>query len=180
MSSKRCSETEEFNLATAGTLYQHIRMDDREVVLRYCAYRLLGINGYVQAGSIDAFLESTTAMLDDPVKVPDSVLDQLFEDFRAAMMKSYDLFGEHAFRKWPRDTTTRRPISRPLFETWAVVLSDFSETDLRNCRDAIVEAARDLMTDDRAYIDAITAGTGGVAKVKLRFSRTEEAARVGL
>lgn len=177
---KLCAETEEFNLATGGTLYKHIRMDDREVVLRYCAFRLLGVPGYVQAGSVDAFLESTTAMLDDPVKVPDSELHHLFDDFRAAMTKSHDLFGEHAFRKWPRGVTARRPINRPLFETWSVVLSEFSEADLRNRKDAIVEVARDLMTDDRAYIDAITASTGGVAKVKLRFARTEDAAGAGL
>jgi hypothetical protein len=138
------------------------------------------VEGYIQSGSIDAFLESTTAMLDDPVRVSDSALNRLFDDFRAAMVKSYDLFGEHAFRKWPRGTTARRPINRPLFEAWSVILSGFSDADLRNRKDAIVEAARDLMTDDRAYIDAITASTGGVARVRLRFARTEEAARAGL
>lgn len=177
---KLCAETQEFKLATGGTLYQHIRMGDREVVLRYCAFRRLGVEGYVQAGSIDAFLESTTAMLDNPVKIPDSELNQLFDDFRAAMVKSHDIFGEHAFRKWPRGTTTRLPINRPLFETWSVVLSDFSDSDLMSRKDAIVEAARDLMTDDRAYIDAITASTGSADKVRLRFARTEDAARTGL
>ncbi len=36
------------------------------------------------------------------------------------------------------------------------------------------------MTDDRQYIDAITASTGSLAKMRLRFERTESAARAGL
>jgi hypothetical protein len=177
---KRCAGMLEFDLATGGSLRNHIRMDDREVVLRYCAFRFLGVEGYVQSGSIDAFLETMTALLDDPAKMPDQALGQLFEDFRTAMAKSYSLFGEHAFRKWPTGMTGRCPINRPLFEAWSVVLSGFDDEDLRNRKEAIVQAARDLMTDDRQYIDAITASTGSLAKVRLRFARTESAARAGL
>ena len=177
---RRCAQTREFELATNGNLVNHIRMDDREVVLRYCAFRHLGIDGYAEAGSIDAFLEKMTAQLDSSEVISDLALDRLFADFRAAMTKSYSVFGEHAFRKWPRGVEGRWPINRPLFETWSYVLSGFSQEDLIARKEAIVEAARNLMTDDREYIDAITAGTGSVAKVKLRFERTERAAQAGL
>ncbi|MGH3251883.1 MAG: DUF262 domain-containing protein [Trebonia sp.] len=177
---RRCAQAKEFELATNGNLVNHIRMDDREVVLRYCAFRHLGVDGYADAGSIDAFLEKMTAQLDSPEVISDPALDVLFRDFRAAMMKSRAVFGVHAFRKWPKGVDGRWPINRPLFETWSYVLSEFSEESLIARKEAIVEAARNLMTNDREYIDAITAGTGSVAKVKLRFERTALAAQAGL
>lgn len=54
---KQCALTDEFNLATNGNLKKHIRMDDREVVLRYCAFRFLGIDGHAQSGSIEGYSE---------------------------------------------------------------------------------------------------------------------------
>jgi hypothetical protein len=129
---------------------------------------------------MDAFLETTTAMLDDPHKTSGAELNELYSSLCSAMVKSYNVFGEHAFRKWPRDSRGRHPINRPLFESWSYVLSKYSDEDLERRKDAIVLAARDLMTDDRAYNDAITAGTGSIAKVRLRFARAEDAARAGL
>jgi hypothetical protein len=177
---KACTQTEEFDTATGGSLREHIRMDDREVVLRYCAFWLRGVDGYAAEGSMDAFLETTTTMLDDPRQVSDATLDELYASFCSAMTKSYIVFGEHAFRKWPWDAQGRHPINRPLFESWSYVLSEYEEDDLERRREDIVAAARSLMTDDRAYNDAITAGTGSVAKVRLRFSKAEEAAQAGL
>lgn len=177
---KRCTHTEEFNLATNGNLRDHIRMADREVVLRYCAFRLLGVDGYISAGSMETFLENATAMLDNPKQVPGDVLEELFVEFSSSMIKSYNIFGEHSFRKWPLDSNSRQPINRPLFESWSYVLRDFDHVDLSARKDLIVDAARNLMTYDRGYIDAITTGTGNIAKVRLRFERTELAARAGL
>lgn len=176
---KRCTSTVEFDLATGGRFTKHIRMDDREVVLRFCAFWLLSVEGYVKDGSMDAFLESTTEMLDDPRRAPDGRLEELYNGFRQAMINCYEVFGEHAFRKWPRGVSVRNPINRPLFETWSTVLSRFELRDLRRRRDAIVTAARDLMTDNRFYIDAISISTGDPKKVRLRFELTEQACRTG-
>jgi hypothetical protein len=177
---KRCTQAPEFEIATGGSLHEHIRMDDREVVLRYCAFRLRGVEGYAAEGSMDAFLETTTAMLDDPHEISDDQLEELYESFRTTMIKCYEVFSDHAFRKWPHDSYGRHPINRPLFESWSYVLSRYSIEDLERRKDAIVSAARGLMTDDRAYNDAITAGTGSIAKVRLRFAKAEQAAQAGL
>jgi hypothetical protein len=177
---KQCTQAPEFDMATGGSLHEHIRMDDREVVLRYCAFWLRGVEGYAAQGSMDAFLETTTAMLDDPEQVSDTKLRDLYASFRSTMVKCHEVFGENAFRKWPHDAHGRHPINRPLFESWSYVLSKYSEEDLERRKDAIVSAARALMTDDRAYNEAITAGTGSIAKVRLRFARAEDAARAGL
>lgn len=184
---KRCAESEEFLLATANSMNK-IRMHDREVVLRYCAFRLFGIEGkggYASYKTLDAFLESMTDLLDDERGLPDDQLESLYDEFRSVMLKSHLIFGDQSFRKWPKEdpekvTPGRRPINRPLFEAWSVVLSNFDESDLRIRKGSIVEAARELMTTRREYDDAITSGTGNIAKVKLRFGLTEEAARAGV
>lgn len=177
---KQCTQASEFDTATGGSLRDHIRMDDREVVLRYCAFWLRGVEGYVNEGSMDAFLETTTAMLDDPHQVSDHELGELHSSFRMAMLKCYAVFGEQAFRKWPQDSHGRHPINRPLFESWSYVLSMHESEDLERRKYAIVAAARDLMTNDRRYNEAITAGTGSIAKVRLRFAEAEATAGAGL
>jgi len=55
---KHCTQAPEFDAATGGSFRDHIRMADREVVLRYCAFQLRGIDGYREDGSMDAFLET--------------------------------------------------------------------------------------------------------------------------
>ncbi|WP_131768592.1 DUF262 domain-containing protein [Candidatus Protofrankia californiensis] len=177
---KRCTHTPEFDRATGERFRDHIRMDDREVVLRYCAFWLYGVDGYVREGSMDAFLERTTTMLDDPREVPDDRLTELHASFRSAMIKSYEVFGEHAFRKWPRGASARNPINRPLFESWSYVLGQYDLADLTRRKEPVVAAARDLMTHDRAYIDAITTSTGDPRKVRLRFALAGQAAQAGL
>ncbi len=94
------------------------------------------------------------------------------------MIKSYEVFGEHAFRKWPRGVNVRNPINRPLFESWSYVLGRYDLADLKRRKNLIVTAARDLMTDDRSYIDAITTSTGDPRKVRLRFDRAAQTAQV--
>ncbi|HEX5493065.1 MAG TPA: DUF262 domain-containing protein [Mycobacteriales bacterium] len=176
---KRCAHTEEFDRATGGRLRDHIRMDDRELVLRYCAFWLRGVDGYLADGSMDVFLERATALLDNPEETPVQRLDQLHASFRAAMVNCFAVFAEHAFRKWPRNADRHNPINRPLFESWSYVLSNHDLADLTRRRAAVVAATRDLMTEDNAYLDAITASTGDPAKVRLRFQRAEQAAQAG-
>jgi hypothetical protein len=176
---KRCTHTPEFDRATGGRFRDHIRMDDREVVLRYCAFWLLGVEGYRDKGSMDAFLESATELLDDPRRVPDERLDALYSSFCKAMANCYAIFGQYAFRKWPREAGWRNPINRPLFEAWSNVLGRYEREDLVRRKVAIVEAARSLMTHNQNYIDAITTSTGDPRKVALRFAATDAASRAG-
>lgn len=129
---------------------------------------------------MDAFLEIATGMLDDPEQVPDAILENLYNEFRTAMVNCYTIFEDHAFRKWPLNTDRLLPINRPLFESWSYVLGRYDNADLERRKDAIVNEARGLMTADREYIDAITSSTGGVTKVRLRFDKAAEAGRAGL
>ncbi|MGH3266724.1 MAG: DUF262 domain-containing protein, partial [Trebonia sp.] len=142
----------------------------------------LGVEGYVSKarGAMDLFLEQATAMLDSPEETTDARLEELYEEFRRAMVNCYAVFGQHAFRKWPEGTERLYPINRPLFESWSCALSQYNTDDLARRKDDIVSLAREHMTSDRNYNDAITSSTGGVPKVRLRFEIAAEVARAGL
>lgn len=177
----RCTHMHEFDVVTNGKLRDHVRMNDREMVLRFCAFSLLGEDAYHESPfrAMDPFLEEATERLDDEQQVPDSQLDDLQERFRRAMVNAAEVFGEHAFRKWPYNSGWLSPINRPLFETWSVVLSRHEVEDVRARRLEIAQEARGLMTADQDYMAAITSSTGDPRKVAYRFDRTAEAAEAG-
>jgi hypothetical protein len=176
---KRMTALPEFNQATNG-LGGHIRMNDREMALRFAAFDLLGVSGYAKDPSMDAFLQRANLLLDDPKQVDEQRVESLLERFRTGMSNAYLVFGSHAFRKWPREDERRNPVNRALLETWGVTLSGFEAGDLQSRKDEIIMAARDLMTSDVEYLESITSSTSGLRRVRYRFSATEEAVRAGL
>ncbi|MCX4096122.1 DUF262 domain-containing protein [Nocardia sp. alder85J] len=166
---KRMTHTEEFSAATNG-LTDHIRMNDREMALRFAAFWLLGIDAYMAQPVMETFLMRATRLLDDPDQVPDTRVDELVEAFTNAMANAYLLFGAHAFRKWPSGSEVRSPINRALFETWAHTLAGRDATDLRHRREAIVNSVRHRMATDIDYLNAITSSTADRRRVGYRFT----------
>lgn len=158
-----------FHEATNGAMRDHVRMADREVVLRFAAFRLLGDkldDGYGPKTAMDDFLTDATEKID---LLKDRRLAELARDLERAMFNAKALFGYHAFRKWPQNVEDVNPINRALFESWSVALADYEWDALAPCATKIVKAARKRMTSDDAYLDAISAGTGDHGRVKLRF-----------
>ncbi len=176
---KRMAALPEFNQAT-NSLGGHIRMNDREMALRFAAFHLLGVSGYAQDPSMDSFLQRTTALLDDPQRVGDDMIEGLLAAFRSGMSNAYLVFGAHTFRKWPEGDERRNPVNRALLETWGVTLADLDADDLKLRKSQIIGAARELMTSDLEYLESITSSTSGLRRVRYRFSVTEQAARAGL
>jgi len=166
---KRAASLSSFQRATDYALLDHVRMVDREVALRYFAFRKLGeqLTDYRQYESMDAFLTSATRSIDE--EDDEARLQALLDDFDRAMVNAEGVFGDHAFRKWPLDSNGKNPINRALFESWAVALTDYRWSDLEPHRDEIRAAARALMTADAAYLGAISESTGDPRRVEARF-----------
>lgn len=163
------ANSEEFLEATAASMLNHVRMADREVVLRVLAFQLLGPDDYMEAGSLDVFLGRATQVLDS---ASNDNLELLSQKFRSGMRNSFLLFGEHAFRKWPVYELSRRaPINRALCEVWGNVLSGYSSDVLMARREQIVTKAREMMTIDYEFISAISGSTGAIYNVKTRFAK---------
>lgn len=165
-----------FQTATGWSLLKHIRMADREVVLRFCAFRMFGAQSYGATDTLDAFLVRATEHIDDPTAFPDEDLKALESGFLRAMRNAYVAFGDHAFRKWPLGNERRNPINRALFEVWAVVLADYDEQVVSARAAELATAARTMMTTDQRFIEAISQGTGDPRRVRTRFELAAEVA----
>lgn len=169
---KRCAGLPAFLETVGETFRDHVRMVDRELVLRFCAFRLLGLDAY--NGAMDPYLDEAAAWIDDPGRTSQEDLDRLAVDLRIAMLCAHDVFGEHAFRKWPNGTDRLFPLNRPLFESWAVAFAEAARSQVSIDSEQIVRGARQLMTHDQAYVDAISSSTGGSAKVRYRLAKAQE------
>ena len=170
-----CTASEIFNSATGNALKDHIRMQDREAVLRFCAFRLLpDLEQYEQHGSLERLLSWTNAQLDDPKAVSDEKLRVLFNDFERAMRNAQTIFGDHAFRKWSQHEVRLNPINRPLLESWGNVLADYKTAAIESVANEVRDMARESMTDNYPYIESITTSTSHPGRVRTRFSVPQE------
>ncbi|BAU86055.1 hypothetical protein SLA_5173 [Streptomyces laurentii] len=177
---KEMTSSDEFNAAT-NDLGGHERMNDREMALRFAAFWIHGPNEYARFGAMDPFLQRTTAILDSPSEVDDSRVERLMADFRRAMENARLVFEDQAFRKWSLyPNQGKSPINRALFEAWAITLAAYEGHDLEGRRHLIVHAARELMTRDYRYLEAITSSTGDTKRVRYRFDATRQAAEARL
>ena len=170
---KELVSDQSFVTATGGALQNHPRMADREVALRFVAFRLFTSDEYAQHDSFDEFLGFVTDRLDASTS---ENLDQVRTDFVRGMTNCYLVFGEHAFRKWPLDATRKSPINRALFESWGTVLADYSETVVRGGAEELLKRAREMMTTDFEFVNSISGSTGDVRNVRTRLGKVRAVA----
>ncbi|MFD8974351.1 DUF262 domain-containing protein [Streptomyces sp. NPDC059593] len=176
---RRMTHSNTFALATNG-LTDHIRMNDREMALRFAAFWLLGLDAYMELPVMENFLMHATQLLDDPERCPDARVEAMEKAFTGAMANAREVFGEHAFRKWPMGSEGLSPINRALFETWSITLAAYQLDDLSPRKHEIVNAARRRMARDIEYLNSVTSSTSDRRRVSYRFEAAAEDARAGL
>ena len=162
-----------FNLATGGNLFQHKRMVDREVALRFVAFWYLTPDAYQPKETLDGFLLRALHDIDAPQVLDDSKLDEIAKSFEQGLVLARRVFEDNAFRKWPFHASRRNPFNRALFESWTVELARTDPLSLSSttCR-LISQKAREAMTRDLAYIASVSSATGDFQSVKTRFDTT--------
>ena len=169
---KELAATNAFQTATNGKLKDHRRMVDRELALRFVAFWCYGPDGYLRSDSLETFLLRATRSLDDEHDIDDEALDEILVAFERGLTLAHEVFGEHAFRKWPTDNDRLAPINRALFETWTVELSRAGKRVVRENAKKIRALARQGMASDTKYIQSISSATGDVRAVRVRFDTT--------
>ena len=169
---KRMAFNKEFVRATHNAVTGSVRMVDREVILRFCAFnKFPGLQAYAESASMDEFLNRSTQILDE-ISAPQ--MEQLEAEFTNSMANAFMIFGRHAFRKWPKYYSRISPFNRALFDVWSVLLAPYTQTQLSPVADQIISRARELMTSDSAFTASISAGTSDVQKVATRFRSVRE------
>lgn len=163
------------HVATRNQVKDHTRMLDRELALRYCAFKLLpSLDLYSSMNGMDDFLTKTVRKLDDPAVTSQSKHSEIKRDFIRAMEIAFQIFGEHAFRKWYLDSKDINPINRALFDVWSVVLSQVNISLSESQREKICNETRTLMTNDDAFVASITSGTSKPNQVTTRFEKIDQ------
>lgn len=153
------------------------RMTNRELCLRFCAFRHYSSEDYRQHSSLDAFLVEYTRRLDgcsergNPIN--DSELAMLIANFERAMKNASQILGKAAFRRPPRTQKRFGPINRAVFESQAIALADYPAERLQPWKDEIAKAFQELF-EDPEYVRAVTVGTGAPAAVEKRLLLPKE------
>ncbi|MGQ0565576.1 MAG: DUF262 domain-containing protein [Gemmobacter sp.] len=177
------AESDEFDAATEFQYWRKLpdgsnvrnssRMANRELILRFCAFRISSIEQYKQFVSLDAFLMNFTKRLDGKTEdfISDVQLHALKADFNRAMLAAKDILGPASFRRWPLGADRRGPINRAVFEAQANALADHDPSQLAPHAEGIVLAFRHAFADPE-YLRSVTVGTGDARRVAYRLERT--------
>lgn len=149
------------------------RMANRELVIRFCAFRSCTIEQYRQFPSLDAFLMNFTKRIDGTAeaRISDHELMQLEADFNRGMVAAHDTLGLAAFRRWPLGADRRGPINRAVFEAQANALADHDLSTLAAHKEEIQNAFRGVFLEPE-YLRSVTVGTGDARRVAYRLSHT--------
>ena len=166
---RELANSEEFKQAT-GYSVKTDRMLDREFVLRFLTFYILGVSEY--KGSIDLFLHAGMERLNRN-EFRKSDAEYMKKMFIRVLNVSWEIFGKFAFRRMP-DLCKRRPISKALFETWTCVLAECSSDELDSLvkrKEKLIEKYSIMCSEDGDFIDSI--GSGKVSSVRKRFEKIE-------
>lgn len=157
---------------TANRIRDSGRMTNRELGLRFSAFRHYSSEDYRQHSSLDAFLVEYTRRLDgcsdrgNPIS--DREMGMLSADFERAMKNASQILGRAAFRRPPRIQKRFGPINRAVFESQAIALADYPIGRLLPWKDEIAKAFHESFNDSE-YVRAVTVGTGAPAAVERRL-----------
>ena len=185
---KKLAESKEFDEATEnkywrrdeesfdGRIRDSGRMANREMVLRFCAFRTFSEDVYRKFPSLDSYLVDFTKRIDERSSIQnsltDSELEELESDFYQAMVNAHVILGKAAFRRWPLNQERRGPINRALFEAQANALADYRKDDLLPHKKRIIKEFRAVF-DDPDYQRSVTVSTGDPRQVEHRLSTTK-------
>ncbi|MEU5821194.1 DUF262 domain-containing protein [Streptomyces sp. NPDC047803] len=143
------------------------RMADREMVLRFLAFRLSNPVEHTEK-DFDQFLRNAMGKVNAR---NDEEREALAREFRVAMRCARELFGEHAFRKWHGEERSAPVINKALFETVSVTLAlldDQGRARLVASRARVLDRFFALMKN-WDFERAISVGTTDPAKIRTRF-----------
>ncbi|MCM2505425.1 DUF262 domain-containing protein [Aureimonas altamirensis] len=180
---RRLAESDAFDAATEHHYWKKSpggavvrdsgRMANRELVLRFCAFRASSIEEYRQFASLDAFLMNFTKRIDGAVEtaISDQALEHLEDAFLRAMVAAKQVLGIAAFRRWPLGADRRGPINRAVFEAQANALADHPLDAMLQRREEIIAAFRSAFVEQE-YLRAVTVSTGDPNRVSYRLQQT--------
>jgi len=143
------------------------RMKDREVVLRYLAFRIFNYKTDYH-GDMSDFVEKAMRKIN---LMPDTEREKLKTDFKRVMTLTFYFFSKRNFRL-PTGQTRGR-INLAVFESVSYFFSIKNNVFLKKHKEAIQRNFGKLLKE-AAYLDAVKVSTSNTAKVITRFKLAQE------
>ena len=168
---KEVSVTESFLEATGKSLNAKT-MRDRELVNRFCAFKLLDLEEY--RGDMDEFLAKSLRRMNG---MSQDDLSHLSDDFQRSMSNNILLFQRHAFRKsilrWHESgENSRSMINASVWDVLSTGLSRYDRDHIEKSAASLRESVCRLLQDED-FSAAITISTNETKRVKMRFQMAE-------
>lgn len=167
---KNLAEYEYFLKATDNGV-SPTRMKDREVVLRYLAFKVFDYEKDY-AGDLGTFLENAMRTINKK----EELVEVLTTDFQRVTRYAFEIFGKNSFRLPTIDEkgqSRRGVINTCMFETICYFLSKQTDEFLNSNKEKIVANLPTLLKNPN-YLEAIKNSTGSKAKVINRFQLAQE------
>jgi hypothetical protein len=168
---KEISSDELFLKITGGSLDKK-SMRDREVINRFCAFYILGVDQY--KANMDDFLARTLERMN---QLNESELAMLKEVFMQTLRINYYLFGKHAFRKslaLQDKYAGRTVINIALFDVCTVLFAGLKKEKIEINASLLKNTMRNLInTPD--FNQSITYSTNSLLQVRTRFNMMKNA-----
>lgn len=162
------AESDAFRDATGHSVVGD-RMADREMVLRFLAFRLTPPEGY-RTGDFDSFLAEAMHRI-NRFDLADE--ERLRIEFTSAISAAQAIFGAHAFRKYRSGQQRKSLINKALFETIAVNLAALGPAQHHRLGQLDVLDAFATLMDDADFERSISVATGDPKKVRKRFDAVQ-------
>lgn len=166
---KELAESKHFVAATAGKVKRR-RMQDREFVNRYLAFRLMDLGCYRE---MDSFMNEALKFVNER---QDLNVDMLKTEFYEALDALHCALGELAFCRCKTDGLPSRKINKALFEALTVSLSKRTTEEMMRFRDSSVarEEYIRLFASDGRLSDLVGSSTGARARIVERYDVIED------
>ncbi len=144
------------------------RMLDKDFINRFLAFYLFSYENYKP--DLDNFLNMAMAHIKD---LSEDERNKIKTNFKAAMVRSNELFGEFAFRKrYDLNSKKKSRINKALFEVWSVALSKLSDKEFNNIKskkDHLNSDFIQILNTDKDFEKSISTATGDPRNVKKRY-----------
>lgn len=189
----KMSNMREFLNATDNSI-NSLRMEDKEVILRFLAFTVRSYKTYRRSQNVDDYLADTMLIINcgghltnkqkesfakkggiEELAVIPFTDDLLIEKFQTAMKRSLRLFEKHTFRK-SHGNNRRSPINKSLFETWGVLLSDMDQDAFQRLYENRGQMMPDYVSllDRKEFQQAISRNSMTHQSVKFRFEEIKK------
>lgn len=176
---QKLSNSTEFKDATDYSI-NGLRMEDQEIVLRFCAFYYLSIKhvkDFKYSGNMELFLDETLEILN---KEEDKTLIEIETLFINSMKNAFHLFGKYSFRKCLHEhflpDSRRQFINKSLFTTYSVLLSSLDNKKIEAKYEAgyLNNKLANEISSNAKYFDSITNGTNDLVRLNYSFETAEK------